>query len=65
MRQKERRLTREQDELWLTGLRVLARIIARAHLGLPTEEEAAGSRTSGVRAHLGRRPLGKDGRHVR
>ena len=65
MRQEKRKLTREQGEMRLTGLRILARTIAPARLGLLTEEEAVGSRPSGVRAHLGRRPLGKDGGHVR
>lgn len=65
MRQEKQRLTRAQDELRVSGLRIPARIIARAHLGLLAEEEAAGSRASGVCARSDRRPLGKDGGHVR
>ena len=64
MRQ-ERRLTREQHELQLNGLRIPARIIARARLGSLAEEEAADNRASRVHAHPDRRPLGKDGGHVR
>ena len=64
MRQ-ERRLTREQDELRPNGLRILARIIARAHLGLLAEEEAADNRAPRAHAHPDRRPLGKDGGYVR
>lgn len=65
MRQKTRRLTREQDELRMNGLRILAPMIARNHLGLLAEEDAADSHASGVRARSNRRLLGKDGGHVR
>ncbi len=65
MRQEKQRLTREQNELRVSGLRILARIVARAHLGSLAEEEAADSRASGVHARSNRLPLGKDGGHVR
>ncbi|MYK33741.1 MAG: hypothetical protein F4045_01115 [Chloroflexi bacterium] len=65
MRQKKRRLTREQDELRLSRLRMLARIIARSYLGLLAKEEAAGSRALAVHLYLDRRPFEKDGGHVR
>lgn len=64
MRQEKQRLTREQNELRVSGLRILARIITRAHLGSLAEEEAADSRASGVHAHPDRM-LGRDGGHVR
>ncbi|GEM_PF-3964134 len=64
MRQKKRRLTSEQDEPRLNGLRIPARIISCAHLGLPAEEQASGNRAPGAHAHSRRRPIGKDGGHV-
>ncbi len=64
MRQKKRRLTSEQDELRLNGLRIPAPIISCVHLGLHPEEEASWSESPGVHAHSGRRPIGKDGGHV-
>ena len=64
MRQ-EQRLTREQDELRLNGLRMLARIVVRTRLGSLAGEEAAHNRASRVHAYPDRRPLGKDGGHVR
>lgn len=44
MRQRKRRLTKEQEELRLSGLRILARLIARRHLAdqrRSVDEEAA------------------------
>ena len=49
----------------MNGLRIQARIIARPHLGLLAEEETSGSEVLGVHVHSDRRPLGKDGGHVR
>ena len=61
---KNRRLTREQDETRLRGLRILARMIVRAHL----DGAGEGGRESGV-GHHGEGPerqvQGKDGEHVR
>ena len=65
MQQEKPRLTREQDELRVSGLRILACIIARAHPGALAEEEAADSRDSSVHAHPDRVLLGRDGGHVR
>ena len=54
MRQKKRRLTREQEELRLSGLRMLARLIARrclADLQPGVDEESTapdGDRTPGA-----------------
>ena len=64
MRQKKRRLTSEQDEPRLSGLRMPARTISCAHLGLPAEEEALRSEAPGVHAHSNHRPLMKNGGHV-
>lgn len=45
MRERKRRLTREQEELRLQGLRLLARLIVRAHLAsLREQEERDGAR---------------------
>ena len=65
MQQEKRRLTREQDELRESGLRILARLIARRCLDSLAEEEAAGSQAPGVRAHSDRRPRRRDDGHVR
>ncbi len=65
MRQEKRKLTSEQDELRLNGLRILARIITRAHVGFLVEEEAAGRCAFCVRVHREYRSLRKDGGHVR
>ena len=61
---KKRRPTREQEEIRLRGLRILARMIVRAHLDGPVDE---GQERGG--GHHGEGPErqvpGKDGEHVR
>lgn len=47
MPQRKRRLTQEQEELRLQGLRLLARLIVRAHLAsLREQEERDGARAA-------------------
>ncbi len=61
---KKQRLTREQEEIRLRGLRILARMIVRAHLDGTAGE---GQESGGVQDTTG--PAsdvpGKDGEHVR
>ena len=64
MQQNKRRLTSEQDELRLNGLRMSARIFSCAHLSLHLEEEASGNRALGAHAHPRRRSIEKDGAYV-
>ena len=62
---KKQRLTREQEEIRLRGLRILARMIVRAHLDGAADE---GQRSSNGGHHTegpGRDVPGKDGEHVR
>jgi len=61
---KKQRLTREQEEIRLRGLRILARMIVRAHMYGPVgegQESGGGQDTLGP----GREVQGKDGEHVR
>ena len=62
---KERqRLTREQEEIRLRGLRILARMIVRAHLDgtlCEGQESGGGHHTDGPGPDV----PGKDGEHVR
>ena len=61
---KKRRPTREQEEIRLRGLRILARMIVRAHLDGPGDggrENGGGQDTIGPE----RQVPGKDGEHVR
>ena len=39
---RDPRLTKEQNEARLQGLRILARMIVRAHLASPIEQDATG-----------------------
>ena len=61
---KKQRLTREQEEIRLRGLRILARMIVRAHLDGSVGE---GQESGGGRDTIGpaREVPGKDGEHVR
>ena len=61
---KKQRLTPEQEDTRLRGLRILARMIVRAHLDGPVGEghgRGGGHHTEGP----GRGVPGKDGEHVR
>ena len=61
---KKQRLTREQEETRLRGLRILARMIVRAHLDGPV---CKGLDSGGGQDTIGpaREVPGKDGEHVR
>ena len=61
---KRQRPTREQEEIRLRGLRILARMIVRTHLDGPADDgqdRGGGQHTEGP----GRDVPGKDGGHVR
>ncbi|MYC37997.1 MAG: hypothetical protein F4X66_13945 [Chloroflexi bacterium] len=61
---KKQRPTREQEEIRLRGLRILARMIVRAHLDgsiAEGQESGGGQDTTGP----AREVPGKDGEHVR
>ena len=59
---KKRRLTQEQEETRLRGLRILARMIVRAHLDSPAvSADGGGHGPEGPARDL----PGKDGEHVR
>ena len=62
---KKQRPTREQEEIRLHGLRILARMIVRAHLDGPGDD----GHESGGCGHHDEGPArdvpGKDGEHVR
>ena len=62
----KQRLSQEQDEMRLRGLRILARMIVRAHLdsleGTPVEPGGEGVNGSGV-PHRGDPPR-QEGEHV-
>ena len=61
---KKQRLTREQEETRLRGLRILARMIVRAHLDGSVgegQESGGGQDTIGPAGEV----PGKDGEHVR
>ena len=54
------RLTKEQDEQRLRGLRALARLIARAHLA----SQAAGTTPNGAHAERGAEPSREEDGHA-
>ena len=57
---RDPRLTEEQDAMRLGGLRILARMIVRAHLAsLADEEEVGGTNDASCRDGLGR-PMAVD-----
>lgn len=66
MRGNRRRLTEEQEELRLNGLRIPARLIVHAHLDSLIDDAAeGGGGDAAPGAPPARKPLGKDGGHVR
>ncbi len=65
VRGDRRGLTEEQEELRLDGLRVLARVIVRAYLASLADDTAGARDDTAARTPPVRRPLGKDGGHVR
>ena len=58
---RNQRLTKKKEDLRLSGLRILARLIARAHMASIAEEDSAPDGG----AVVGREPLGGDGEHGR